>query len=38
MNFTKTTEQSSYYDSLENMSVADLLANINKEDKTVPLL
>lgn len=36
MNFTKTTEQSSYYDSLENMSVADLLANINKEDKTVP--
>jgi N-acetylmuramic acid 6-phosphate etherase len=36
MNFTKTTEQSSHYDSLENMSVADLLTNINKEDKTVP--
>lgn len=36
MNFTKTTEQSSHYDSLENMSVVDLLANINKEDKTVP--
>ena len=36
MNFIKTTEQSSYYDSLENMSVHDLLSNINKEDKTVP--
>ena len=37
MNFTKTTEQSSHYDSLENMSVIDLLKNINNEDKTVPL-
>lgn len=37
MNFTKTTEQSSYYEHLEKMSVADLLSNINKEDKTVPL-
>jgi len=37
MNFTKTTEQSSYYESLEQMSVNDLLANINNEDKTVPL-
>jgi N-acetylmuramic acid 6-phosphate etherase len=37
MNFTKTTEQSSHYDSLENMSVTDLLKNINNEDKTVPL-
>ncbi|WP_293894374.1 N-acetylmuramic acid 6-phosphate etherase [Flavobacterium sp.] len=37
MNFTKTTEQSSHYEHLEKMSVADLLANINKEDKTVPL-
>lgn len=37
MNFTKTTEQSSHYDSLENMSVIDLLTNINNEDKTVPL-
>ena len=36
MNFTKTTEQSSHYENLEKMSVADLLANINKEDKTVP--
>ncbi|HLP64478.1 N-acetylmuramic acid 6-phosphate etherase [Flavobacterium sp.] len=36
MNFTKTTEQSSNYEQLEHMSVADLLSNINKEDKTVP--
>lgn len=33
----KTTEASSNYESLENMSTADLLGNINKEDKTVPL-
>ena len=31
----KTTEFDSYYDSLEQMSTADLLQNINKEDKTV---
>ena len=37
MNFTKTTEQSSHYEHLEKMSVADLLTNINNEDKTVPL-
>jgi len=37
MSFTKTTEQSSNYDGLEQMSVSDLLANINKEDQTVPL-
>lgn len=37
MSFTKTTEQSSHYDSLEQMSVSKLLANINNEDKTVPL-
>jgi N-acetylmuramic acid 6-phosphate etherase len=37
MNFIKTTEQSSHYDSLEQMSVTDLLKNINNEDKTVPL-
>lgn len=37
MNFTKTTEQSSHYEHLEKMSVAELLSNINKEDKTVPL-
>lgn len=36
MSFTKTTEQSSHYEHLEQMSVGDLLANINKEDKTVP--
>jgi N-acetylmuramic acid 6-phosphate etherase len=37
MNFTKTTEQSSKYEHLEQMSVADLLFHINNEDKTVPL-
>lgn len=37
MSFTKTTEQSSKYEHLEKMSVQDLLTNINKEDKTVPL-
>jgi N-acetylmuramic acid 6-phosphate etherase len=37
MSFTKTTEQSSHYESLEQMSVHDLLTNINNEDKTVPL-
>ena len=31
----KTTESDSYYDSLEKMSIKDLLTNINKEDKTV---
>jgi len=30
-----TTEQASYYDNLENMSVLDILNNINKEDKKV---
>lgn len=37
MSFTKTTEQSSHYHHLEQMSIQDLLANINAEDKTVPL-
>lgn len=37
MEFTKTTEQDSYYNNLENMSTSELLKNINKEDKTVPL-
>ena len=37
MSFTKTTEQSSKYEHLEQMSVVDLLSNINNEDKTVPL-
>jgi N-acetylmuramic acid 6-phosphate etherase len=32
-----TTESSSHYSQLENMSVAELLANINREDKGVPL-
>ncbi|RYF50110.1 MAG: N-acetylmuramic acid 6-phosphate etherase, partial [Cytophagaceae bacterium] len=32
-----TTETTSHYDQLEQMSVHDLLLNINKEDKTVPL-
>ena len=36
MSFTKTTEQSSHYEHLEQMSVHDLLTNINNEDKTVP--
>lgn len=36
MSFTKTTEQSSKYEHLEKMSVAELLSNINQEDKTVP--
>ncbi|AZJ35343.1 N-acetylmuramic acid 6-phosphate etherase [Tenacibaculum singaporense] len=37
MKFTKTTEQDSNYNNLEKMSVSELLFNINKEDKTVPL-
>lgn len=32
-----TTESTSFYDNLEHMSVHDLLVNINREDKTVPL-
>jgi N-acetylmuramic acid 6-phosphate etherase len=32
-----TTERSSNYDHLENMSTQELLSNINKEDKSVPL-
>ena len=37
MDFTKTTEQDSHYNHLEQMNISDLLYNINKEDKTVPL-
>lgn len=37
MEFTKTTEQPSRYEHLENMPVSELLAHINNEDKTVPL-
>lgn len=33
----KTTESDSYYNNLEQMSVAELLANMNQEDKTVPI-
>ena len=32
-----TTESSSYYENLEHMSVQDLLTNINREDKSVPV-
>jgi N-acetylmuramic acid 6-phosphate etherase len=35
--FIKVTEQTSTYRHLEKMSVHELLQNINKEDKTVPL-
>ena len=34
--FTKITEQPSTYRHLEQMSIGELLTNINKEDKTVP--
>lgn len=37
MDFIKTTEQDSNYTNLENMSISELLTNINNEDKTVPL-
>lgn len=35
MDFKKITEQSSNYDSLENMNVNKLLTSINNEDKTI---
>ena len=34
--FTRSTEQDSNYNDLQDMSVEDLLLNINAEDKTVP--
>ena len=37
MTFIKTTEQDSNYNNLEKMSINDIIVNINKEDKTVPL-
>ena len=37
MSFKKTTEADSNYNHLEKMSVSEILYNINKEDKTVPL-
>ncbi len=36
MSFSKTTEESSYYNHLEHMSIAEVLSNINREDQTVP--
>lgn len=33
----KTTESDSYYDNLEHMSIHELLSNMNKEDRSVPL-
>lgn len=33
----KTTEADSYYNNLEQMSIHELLANMNKEDASVPL-
>ncbi len=37
MTFTKTTEQDSNYNNLENMSINEVITNINNEDKSVPL-
>lgn len=37
MEFIRTTEQASKYRHLDNMSVAEILQNINTEDKLVPL-
>ena len=37
MNFEKTTEQSSHYDNLQQMSVGELLHNINQEDAKVAI-
>jgi N-acetylmuramic acid 6-phosphate etherase len=34
--FSKVTEQSSKYDSLEQMSIREVLDNINREDRLVP--
>ena len=37
MTFIKTTEQDSQYNNLEDMSIKEIITNINNEDKTVPL-
>src|SRR5690554_1440840 len=37
MKFTKTTELESNYNHLEKMTISELIININKEDRTVPL-
>ena len=36
-NFEKITEEPSHYDSLEQMSVREILTHINEEDKQVAL-
>ncbi|MGB0975275.1 MAG: N-acetylmuramic acid 6-phosphate etherase [Flavobacteriaceae bacterium] len=36
MSFTKITEQDSNYNHLEQMTITEVLVNINNEDKTVP--
>lgn len=38
INATNTTEKDSNYQNLDKMSIHELLTNINKEDKTVPLI
>ncbi len=37
MTFTKTTEQDSNYNNLENMTINEITSHINTEDKKVPL-
>ena len=37
MSFIKTTEEDSYYNHLEKMSISEIVKNINSEDKTIPL-
>jgi len=37
MSIKPQTEQSSHYNNLENMPISELLINMNKEDKKVPL-
>ncbi|RAJ02549.1 N-acetylmuramic acid 6-phosphate etherase [Chitinophaga skermanii] len=37
MEFVRVTEQTSHYRHLEQMSVNEILTNINKEDQTVPM-
>ena len=37
MTFNRITESESKYDHLEKISIRELLENINREDKSVPL-
>ena len=37
MSFIKTTEEDSNYNHLENMSISEIVKNINSEDKEIPL-